>query len=205
LLKRTQDWQISQTALDELLKQLHPDREKAGEDYEKIRKKLISLFEWRGCSSAEEYADLTIDRVARRVAEGISLPEKHYLYFHGVALNLLREYWRKTVKQPIQLQYPVVDDSQRQVEPDNSKKLECLQKCLNALPENVRDLLIRYHESGLMLKKTTRKSLAESLSTPMNALRIRVYRIRRNLQNCMELCVQSKRNDFEVQAFLMKE
>ena len=34
-----------------LLAQLDPDRERAGERYETIRRKLVRLFEWRGCAA----------------------------------------------------------------------------------------------------------------------------------------------------------
>src|SRR5262245_21687271 len=51
---------------DRLLLWLNPDRDKAGEKYEWIRKRLIKIFVCRGCNVPEELADKTINRVARK-------------------------------------------------------------------------------------------------------------------------------------------
>ena len=50
-----------------LLERLDPDRDSAGRKYEALRRKLIKFFEWNGCSPAEDLADETLDRVARRL------------------------------------------------------------------------------------------------------------------------------------------
>src|SRR5712692_1447912 len=90
------DWVLTPEAFEKLLACLDPDRERAGAKYEEIRHKLLKLFQWRGCTAAEDYADRTIDRVARRTLESREPRlEDPYRYFHGVALNVLREYWRE--------------------------------------------------------------------------------------------------------------
>src|SRR5262245_33874902 len=86
---------ITQESFNRLLAELHPDSERAGEQYEKIRQKLVKMFQWRGCAFAEECADETFNRVAQKISEGARLwADDPYSYFHGVALNVLREYWR---------------------------------------------------------------------------------------------------------------
>ena len=96
-------WSMTQKAFDLLLAQLDSDRDAAGERYQRIRDKLISFFRWRGCATAEEYADRTIDRAARRLEEGAEITARDpYLYFHGVALNVLREHWKKAQKENTQ-------------------------------------------------------------------------------------------------------
>ena len=52
---------LTQTSLDRLLMSLDPDREVAGRKYETLRKGVVRFFEWRGCRSAEEYADEAIN------------------------------------------------------------------------------------------------------------------------------------------------
>ncbi|HEY7546699.1 MAG TPA: hypothetical protein VID27_17540, partial [Blastocatellia bacterium] len=90
-------WALTREALDLLLAELDRDRERAGAKYEEIRGKLIKFFTWRGCASPEVCTDDTIDRVARKIVQGAQLFAKDpYLYFHGVALNVLREYWKET-------------------------------------------------------------------------------------------------------------
>jgi hypothetical protein len=56
------------------------------------------------------------------------------------------------------------------------------------LPASQLDLISRYHETEGM-DKARRKALADSLRLPMNALRIRAYRVRVGLENCVESCL----------------
>jgi hypothetical protein len=74
---------------EHLLNWLNPDRELAGAKYESIRKRLIQLFLCRGSNAAEELADKTINRVARKLPElsqnYVGEPER---YFFGVARGL---------------------------------------------------------------------------------------------------------------------
>src|SRR4051812_45168645 len=93
------DWTVTPEAFNKLLVWLDPDREAAGEKYEKIRQKLIKLFKWRNCTPEEDYADITINRVTRRVFESAPVDVSNpYLYFHGTALNVIREFWRGQLK-----------------------------------------------------------------------------------------------------------
>src|SRR5690242_7028531 len=88
-------WALNQEAFDKLLACFDTDRGRAGEKYEQIRRKLVKFFTWRECGDPEGYADRTIDRVSRRILEGSELRVADpYVYFHGVAINVLREYWR---------------------------------------------------------------------------------------------------------------
>ena len=50
------DWIVTQGAFDLLLRQLDSDRERSGQRYELIRRKLMKFFEWRGCTTPDEYA-----------------------------------------------------------------------------------------------------------------------------------------------------
>ncbi len=63
------EWALTPEAFDTLLACLDRDRDRAAEKYEEIRNALITFFEHRGCLSPEEYADETINRVARRISE----------------------------------------------------------------------------------------------------------------------------------------
>jgi hypothetical protein len=57
-----------------LLGWLDADRERAGEQYEQLRRKLTLFFEARNCNTrVEELADRRLDVVARRVHEGIEI------------------------------------------------------------------------------------------------------------------------------------
>ena len=51
-----------------LLLRLDADRDRAGEKYEDLRRKLIRYFEWNPRFPVEALADETLDRVARKLA-----------------------------------------------------------------------------------------------------------------------------------------
>jgi DNA-directed RNA polymerase specialized sigma24 family protein len=192
LQRQKKDWQLSQPALDKLLIYLDSDREAAGQKYEAIRSKLIKFFEWRGCISSQEYADLTLDRVATRLLDGVELsPKNPYLYFHGVALNLLREYWRDPERQMKHSELEeFVAPNVTETDPQSDRISDCMDRCLLILPPESRHLLEEYHQPGGK-NKQRRKKLAALLSIPMNALRIRAFRLRVQLQKCVEKCTTS--------------
>src|ERR1700749_235106 len=80
---------------------LGKDQVAGARKYEEIRRKLIQLFQWRGCYVPEELADETIDRTAKAVLG----PDFHYqgdqvLYFRAVARNVFLEWLRKERRFP---------------------------------------------------------------------------------------------------------
>src|SRR5215216_3042901 len=84
--RHNKEWGLNEGALNKLLALLDSDPERAGEKYEKIRRKLITFFECRGCASPADQADETIDRVTRRVDEGQPITAEDIpRYFYGVA------------------------------------------------------------------------------------------------------------------------
>lgn len=173
-----------------LLTQLHPDREKAAEMYETIRRKLIRLFEWRGCSFPEDLADETINRAARRLAEGVELRSSDpYGYFCGVAHLLYKETLRRASREHKALESGEWPPASLEEEDEPSdRRLECLRRCLSLLPPDQRDLVLRYHQGENNIRN--RKTLSEQMGIPMNALRIRVHRVRRKLEDCVQDCIK---------------
>jgi DNA-directed RNA polymerase specialized sigma24 family protein len=174
-----------------LLVQLDPAPDLAAEKYETIRRKLIRLFEWRGCTAPEDLADETINRVARRLAEGIELRSNDpYGYFCGVAHLVYKEVLRRAAREhrAIESQGWPPASFTAEDEPADSR-LEGLRRCLDRLPPDQCDLILRYYrgedrpgESNIR----NRQSLAHDLELPMNALRIRVHRVRRKLESCVQ-------------------
>jgi RNA polymerase sigma factor (sigma-70 family) len=200
-ISQKKGWVITREAFDRMLAELHPDSERAGEQYEKIRWKLVKLFEWRGCAHAEECADETFNRVTQKICDGATIwADDPYSYFHGVALNVLREYWRsaeqtaKTLEEVAQIQSLSVDPedllSRETEQREKERLLECLNRCLQKLPPESLHLIIRYHQGEEALDKARRKELAQSLGIPLNALRIRAYRIRAAIEECVENCLE---------------
>ncbi len=173
---------MNRDELDALLRFLNPDRDLAGERYEAIRHRLIRLFEWRGCSAPEDLADQTINRVARRVLGGLELERPDpYAYFCGVANLVHKEDIRREArerKRDSELPPPNLPVE----EPDN--RLDPLRHCLRTLDAEQQRLVLRYHEDGKRIQ--ARKDLCQELGIEMNALRIRVHRLRRKIEACIQ-------------------
>src|SRR5262245_64189437 len=93
-----QKWSLTQTAFDRLLACLDSDRDIAAYRYLRMRRDLVRLFEWRGCSAPDEYADETINRCAKKIQEGEEVRDVA-AYSIGVARLLLLEMGRDRSRQ----------------------------------------------------------------------------------------------------------
>jgi len=177
---------------ERLLAALDADRERAGERYEVQRRKLVRLFGWRGCLEAEQCADETLDRVARQLAAGAHVPDVG-AYCHGVAMNVLREYWRRPERRA-----DAFPDARRGAAPPDPEierretRLDCLDGCMAGLEEPARALLVRYHAAGEGPARARRSALARELGLPLNALRIRTHRLRTALARCIDACASDR-------------
>lgn len=180
---------------DKLLECFSHDREEAARLYEIARQKLIRYFEWNSSIPAEDYADETMDRAARRIDEGQKI-DKLMAYLFGIARNIVDEARRARLRAPIPL-----DDAHLRVktpepiEPDERQL--CFSRCLEELAADNRDLLLDYFEGEGGAKIRSRQGIADRLGIPLNALRIRVHRIRKTLEDCIAKCLQANlvRND----------
>lgn len=181
---------LTTEAFTRLLGWLDCDRERAGHKYEAIRLRLIRIFVCRGCSTAEELADETFDRVAAKlpeVAQGyVGDPA---LYFYGVAEKIYMEHRRRAG-----LYAPLLGDVAHRDRPAETAdtKYACLDQCMKALSQANRELILLYyrHERPGKEKIDTRRELAETLGIGANALWIRAHRIRESLRKCVSDCLQ---------------
>lgn len=196
------DWVMTPEAFDLMLVQLDADRDRAGEKYEQIRHKLTKFFQWRGCPAPEDYTDRTIDRVARRLFEGAEVHARDpYLFFHGTAINVLREHWKKAESAGVEsldelpptktpAEDPIALRARREERLEYEIKLECLQECVQSLPRDQLEQIQQYHQSDGGAKIAQRKAMAAQLNIPLNALRIRMYRLRQELETCILDCTK---------------
>jgi RNA polymerase sigma factor (sigma-70 family) len=182
-------WGLSQDEFDRLLAWLSPEREQAGAKYESIRSGLIELFDSWKCCEHEALADETINRVVAKV-DSIA---PHYsgdpaLYFYGVAKNVRHEYLRKRQDLPL-----LVDCKLPAVSQSNEKEQlsACLDQCLNELPAPDKDLVLMYYQGDKKARIEARKRLVEQMSVTSNALRVRLFRIRSTLEECIAHCVEA--------------
>lgn len=178
-------WVLTQESFDELLAWLNPHREQAGRKYEDIRNRLIRIFMHRGCTVSEELADETINRVARKVHEiKVDYVGDPALYFYGVARNVYIDHVKQRPEPPSVI--PV--EELEELEPE----YDCLEKCLGELTPQNRELVLEYYREKEGAKIKHHKEMARRLGIAVNALRIRMCRVRANLKECMRECLKAQ-------------
>src|ERR1041384_4348566 len=176
-------WTLTQERFDSLLNWLDPDRDRAGAKYEAIRLRLEKLFAARGCSENEDLADETINRVVSRIDKLGNYSGDPASYFYGVAQKVYLEYTRRMSSGAIAIEpEPKVSDSLE-------RELSCVERCLEPLPIHNREMILRYYQEK-RATSDSKKVLAEELGISVNALRIRAYRIRAALQDCVHACLE---------------
>lgn len=172
---------LTEDGFNRLLESLDPDREIAGQKYERIQRKLIWFFEWRGCAGAEDLADKTIDRVTRRLMEGEEIRARDpSVYFYAVAKNIAHEWWNAQ-KQAVRFPEPVAPAPGG----DAEERFRCLDQCLEQLAPEARYLILEYYEARGLQKIENRRRLAGELRISASALRLRAQRIREQLEKCV--------------------
>ena len=183
IVPMVKEWVMNQDDFERFLAWLHPDRDKAAMKYEDIRRRLIKMFESRGCAEAEDMADDTFDRVVRKVPEiADAYIGDPALYCYGVARKVRLERCRKLPPPPPPMPLPDPWDIK---EP----RYACLDRCLKKLkPDDQRVALLYYTGDG-RAKIEQRQKLAEELGGS-NALRIRMHRIRATLHACISECLK---------------
>jgi RNA polymerase sigma factor (sigma-70 family) len=171
------------------------DREEAARLYENARQKLIRYFEWNSSIPAEDYADDAMDRAGRRLNEGQKI-DKPVAYLFGIARNIVDEARRERARAPVALDEEHLRvQTPEPIEPDERRL--CFNRCLEELAGDNRDLLLDYFEGEGGAKIRSRQGIANRLGIPLNALRIRVHRIRKMLEDCIAKCLEASlvRND----------
>jgi DNA-directed RNA polymerase specialized sigma24 family protein len=181
-----------------LLRCLDPDRDRAGELYEKLRRKLIKFFEWNSCSPGEDLADETLDRVARKVAEEIILDLPAFAA--AVAKRVRQEAYKKAVRrvqvpdlpnQEAVFQDPRNPEKILQEKRERERRSRCLHICMRRLGDRDRELFLRYHdEAGQRLQH--RLELASKFGLTIGTLRVRINRVRDSLESCTRNCMASR-------------
>lgn len=160
-----------------------------GAGYQLVRLKLIKYLEWQKCLEAEALTDVTIDRVAKKVAQGQQI-DNLIGYFYGVARLVLKEWERLQLKQ--QRAVAELPRSTEETDDDSEAaipRLECGRKCLKGLPETDRNLIVAYCQPDDRPKKERRQDLATKLGIKRENLRLKVFRIREKLDNCVADCL----------------
>jgi RNA polymerase sigma factor (sigma-70 family) len=184
------DSAIPPESFEEILAWLNPDRDVAGSSYVQLREDLTKLFTWNRCPDPEGLTDEVFDRVARKVHDlretFVGDPK---LYFYGVARNLIKEIPKRILRQVSLEGAEPKSNPRAEAEQETATMLEdCLRACLQKLRKDKRELILEYYAKDKQAKIDHRAEMARRLGISVEALRVKVCRIRRTLEECIERC-----------------
>ena len=172
-----------------------------GESYLEMRRRLVSYFDRRNRPLPEELADETLNRIARTLEQDGAIavrPPARYCYV--TAKFVLLEDVRKREHAHVPLDGPrgtailarrltvVPAPAEDDEAATKEQRLGCLERCLETLKPDQRDLIVDYYRDARREKIERRRGLAQRLGISMNALAIRACRIREVLEACVERC-----------------
>jgi RNA polymerase sigma factor (sigma-70 family) len=168
-----------------------------GQTYLEMRRRLVAYFGRKNCLPADDFADETLSRVARRLDEEGSFEcttPAQYCYI--VARFVFLEYQREPKPidvdpsrlSPVLVQPDITEETQ-------IRRLNCLEECLRKLDDDERELIIEYYRGERRAKIDHRHSLAHRLGLSMNAVSIRACRIRDRLEGCVRRCSARQEDD----------
>jgi DNA-directed RNA polymerase specialized sigma24 family protein len=195
------DWTPNPEAFRQFLSWLDEGVDSNGERYLEMRRRLARYFDRRNCSSPDDLADETLNRVARKLEEKgeiVGASPAHYCYI--VAKFVFLEFGRRSEQNQTSLDAaqssgrviaslavpfrPSVDAMAKE------KLFDCLERCLSKMQPENRELILDYYRGEQRAKIERRSELATRLGLTMNALGIRACRIRSKLETCVRTCAK---------------
>lgn len=186
--------ELTAQAFSRLLKRLGDDEDQAAKNYEDLRHTLIRSFEWRGAPFPEEHADETLNRLARKLDEGVeirNISDYTYTVARLVWLEALKGNQRRRAPLDEIDHEPVAHDTSGEMA-EKEVRLNCLDDCLDTLPRENRDLIMEYYVDEKRGRIDRRRDLAERLGLRRDALANRAQRLRDKLEQCVTRCLRKK-------------
>ena len=186
---------LTQLAFSRLLEWLDDGVDSQGETYLEMRRRLVMYFDRRNRLSADELADETLNRIGRTLEKTTITIRPPARYCYVVAKFVLLEDFRR------ERQHVALDESRSEASAIGARvarvddgmalterRLECLDRCLDELKPEQRELVVDYYRDTRRQKIERRREIAKRLGISMNALGIRACRIRSQLETCVEAC-----------------
>jgi DNA-directed RNA polymerase specialized sigma24 family protein len=184
---------------------LGDDEDQAARQYLLVRSKLITYFEGRRVSPAEDYADEVLHRTAAKIGAGEEI-EDVGRYVFGIARFVRLESYRKpdtetigddhlgSDERPAKMPAVLTVEAQPYDGEGGSESVmqECLRECLVKLDENKRQLILTYYEADEASGKHIehRRQLAERNKQTAGALQKQICLLRKKISDCAKACVQ---------------
>lgn len=181
-MKRARD--VTPEEFEKLLAWFDSDRDKAACDYTVIQCRLTKVFAARGCADPETLAQEVLNRVGVRIDTVVKNYPDPVRCCLGFVDNVHHEYLREEKKKANATEPPG-----RRPTDELEKEDRCLERCLNTLGTDERDIFERYFQGEKRVRIDNRKNLASRLRITANALRIRAHHLRKEMHECIVTCI----------------
>jgi len=175
------------SGFERLLARLDADPARAEAEFARFRRSLSKFFDWRGAHWPEDCADETLDRLARKLEEGVEVLDVP-AFARGIAKLVLQEAARSQERlTPLEAleargAVPAAAEERGRDEPLAGH----LDRCLESLAHDARAMVLSYYGGGKGKGKIEgRRRLARDHRLSDNALRSRVQRLRDQLEDCV--------------------
>lgn len=198
---------LLQEAFNKLLAWLDVDRERAGEKYATLHKKLVTIFQSRGFSPAEKHADEVLDRMARRLDDSAGRPAIQTNDPETFALGIARTMIAFESNRRPEAKEDSFEDWMQEggekpsgnleteyiVAAGEEQRKKCLERCWGrCLKENEQVLLRAYYEFEALPEHPLHSDLAKQLGITEGSLRSRVSRTKQKLSDCVQNCMRNQ-------------
>jgi DNA-directed RNA polymerase specialized sigma24 family protein len=183
----------AESAFSRLLRWLDDGNDTHGAGYLQMRHRLVTYFERRGRLSADALVDETFNRISRTLEESgriLVRPPARYCFI--VARYVFLEDVRR------ERRCVSFDDGRGDSEAgadtlerdalthQRERQLTTLEYCLTRLTPEQRQLVIEYYQGAKRQRIERRREIARRMGISMNALGIRMSRLRSRLYECMQ-------------------
>jgi DNA-directed RNA polymerase specialized sigma24 family protein len=163
----------------------------AGQHYEQLRAKLIFFFTRKALEVPEDLADEVLDRIGRRLAEGLAILSVD-AFALGVARHVAQE--QTPIRNRVETVDPIFFHNVPAVSTtfNEDERIVYLERCLRRLPSYDSQLLKGYYLGGGGAI-SARKNMAERLGVSPGTLRQKVFLIRRRLLECVTARLEKRK------------
>ena len=110
----------------------------------------------------------------------------------GIARNKVMNYWTRQGRDRHVFDPGALDrlaEAHRRLQPESEQRREALDECLKKLSGRDHELIARHYQQS-----ESPRSLAEQTGVTLNAIYIRLHRVRRTLLECIELTLGRRGN-----------
>ncbi len=177
--------QLTSENFSQLLQRFSADQNEAGVAYAKLRDSLVRFFEIKGDSYPDEAADETLDRVALKLSQNGEIDDLTK-YSFGVARFIFLERIKANKKEKVAVGEFYADKTSF-VESEETDDFAPFRECFARLADDDRKILRDYF-SDIPFSQISdyRQNVSDKYKVSLNNLRIKVFRLRKRLENCVK-------------------